>query len=105
MKIKHLILQIGAFALPFFMNGQTTNPFTTLFPQGTVIYNNLPYNNDTLQKHQLDIYVPANATGNLPLVILIHGGGWWANDKYADLNYMKKTIVELVSNGFALIII
>jgi acetyl esterase/lipase len=102
MKIKHLILHICVFALPFFMNGQSANPFTTLFPKGTVIHNNLPYNNDTLQKHLLDIYLPANAKGNIPLVILIHGGAWWANDKYADISYMKKTIVELVSNGFAL---
>ena len=38
----------------------------------------------------------------MPLVILIHGGGWLSNDKYADIGYMKKTVAEIVSSGFAL---
>ncbi|MBK7870569.1 MAG: alpha/beta hydrolase [Saprospiraceae bacterium] len=74
----------------------------TIFPQGTILHGNLPYNNDTLQKHLLDIYLPANAKGKLPLVIFIHGGGWLSNDKYADMGYMQKTVAEIVSSGFAL---
>jgi len=50
----------------------------------------------------LDIYLPANAKGKIPLVIFIHGGGWLSNDKYADMGYMKKTISEIVASGFAL---
>lgn len=72
------------------------------FPEGTVLHSNLPYNNDTLQKHLLDIYLPAKTTGKLPLVVFIHGGGWLSNDKYADMSYMKKTISEIVSSGYAL---
>lgn len=72
------------------------------FPKGTVLHGNIPYNNDTLQKHLLDIYLPADAKGKLPLVILIHGGGWLVNDKYADIGYMRKTVAEIVSSGFAL---
>jgi acetyl esterase/lipase len=79
-----------------------SNPVVNLFPVGTILKANIPYNNDTLQKHMLDIYLPANAKGKLPLVILIHGGGWLVNDKYADINYMKKTVAEIVSSGFAL---
>lgn len=79
-----------------------TNPVMDAFPPGTVLHGNIPYNNDTLQKHLLDIYLPANAKGKLPLVILIHGGGWLSNDKYADIGYMKKTVAEIVSSGFAL---
>jgi acetyl esterase/lipase len=78
------------------------NPVINLFPNGTILNANLPYNNDSLDKHLLDIYLPANAKGKLPLVILIHGGGWLSNDKYADIGYMKKTVAEIVSNGFAL---
>jgi acetyl esterase/lipase len=78
------------------------NPVINLFPAGTILKANIPYNNDTLQKHLLDIYLPANAKEKLPLVILIHGGGWLVNDKYADINYMKKTVAEIVSSGFAL---
>lgn len=79
-----------------------TNPVIDAFPEGTILHGNIAYNNDTLQKHLLDIYLPANATGKLPLVIFVHGGGWLSNDKYADIGYMKKTVAEIVSSGFAL---
>jgi acetyl esterase/lipase len=102
MTIKHLIIALLVLIQSEFARGQTTNPFKNVFPQGTVIHDNVAYNNDTLKKHLLDIYLPANAKGKIPLVVLIHGGGWWVNDKYADLGYMKKTIAELVSQGFAL---
>lgn len=102
MKLNHIIITIWVLIQTQFVNGQTANPFKNVFPQGTIIHDNIPYNNDTLKKHLLDIYLPANAKGKLPLVILIHGGGWLSNDKYADLGYMKKTIVDLVNNGFAL---
>jgi acetyl esterase/lipase len=79
-----------------------TNPVIGAFPAGTILHGNIRYNNDTLQKHLLDIYLPANAKGKLPLVIFIHGGGWLSNDKYADMGYMKKTVAEIISSGFAL---
>lgn len=79
-----------------------TNPVIDAFPKGTILHGNVPYNNDTLPKHLLDIYLPENAKGKLPLVILIHGGGWLNNDKYADIGYMKKTVAEIVSSGYAL---
>lgn len=78
------------------------NPVMDAFPQGTVLHADIPYNNDTLQKHLLDIYLPPNAKGKVPLVIFVHGGGWLSNDKYADIGYMKKTVAEIVSSGFAL---
>lgn len=79
-----------------------TNPVLNYFPKGTVLHNNIPYNNDSLPKHLLDIYMPANAKGKVPLVIFVHGGAWWSNDKYADMGYMQKTIAEIVSSGYAL---
>lgn len=78
------------------------NPVIDAFPAGTILHGNIPYNNDSLQKHLLDIYLPPNSKGKLPLVIWIHGGGWLSNDKYADIGYMKKTVAEIVSSGFAL---
>jgi acetyl esterase/lipase len=90
LKINYLTL---IFCLPLFVLGQTSNPFQKVFPEGTVIHDNIPYNNDTLKKHLLDIYLPPNAKGKkLPLVILIHGGAWLGNDKYADLGYTKKEL-------------
>ncbi len=79
-----------------------TNPIIGAFPQGTILHDNLSYANDNLAKHLLDIYLPANVKGKIPLVIFIHGGGWLSNDKYADMGYMKKTVSEIISSGFAL---
>ncbi len=75
-------------------------------PKGTVIHGNVPYNNDTLKKHLLDIYLPADAkgkvpSGGVPLVVFIHGGGWIGNDKYADMGYMPSTVNAMLDNGFA----
>jgi len=79
-----------------------TNPIIDAFPKGTILHGNIPYNNDALSRHMLDIYLPANTKGKIPLVIFIHGGAWLSNDKYADMGYMKKTIAEIVGSGFAL---
>ncbi|OLY91868.1 Acetyl esterase/lipase [Cnuella takakiae] len=79
-----------------------SNRVISFFPKGTVLHANLPYHNDTLQKHLLDIYLPPNASGKLPLVIWVHGGGWLSNDKYADMGYMQKTIAAIINSGYAL---
>jgi acetyl esterase/lipase len=70
-------------------------------PKGTIIHSNIPYNNDTLKKHLLDIYVPADAKGKVPLVVFVHGGGWIGNDKYADMGYMPNTVSAMLNNGMA----
>lgn len=73
-----------------------------IFPQEVTSYQNIPYANDTLKKHLLDIYVPAGAKKNTPLLIWLHGGGWMHNDKYADMSYMKNTIRAILDQGYAL---
>ena len=78
------------------------NPVMKLFPEGTKLHGNIPYQGDTLKKHLLDIYLPPNARGKVPLVIWVHGGGWLSNDKYADMGYMKETIAEIMRQGYAL---
>lgn len=97
--IAHLFLFCSIVSLPCFSQ---TNRVLNIFPKGTVLHANIAYNNDTLHKRQLDIYLPANAKGKLPLVVFIHGGAWLVNDKYADMGYMKKTLQEILNNGFAL---
>ncbi len=81
---------------------QRSNPMIKFFPEGTTLHGNIPYNNDTLSKHLLDIYLPPNPKGKMPLVVWVHGGGWLVNDKYADMGYMKGTISEMINSGFAL---
>ena len=72
------------------------------FPRGTIFHQNIPYANDTLKKHLLDIYLPGNATSNTPLIIWVHGGAWMHGDKYADMGYMKNTIRSIIEKGYAL---
>ncbi len=71
-----------------------------IFPKQTQFIKNVPYANDTIKKHLLDIYLPAQGA-NFPLVIWIHGGGWRTGDKYADMGYMKSTLKNLIDNGYA----
>nr|WP_314895697.1 alpha/beta hydrolase [uncultured Flavobacterium sp.] len=86
-----------------FVFSQTENPVLKLFPQGTELIGNVPFNGDTLKKHLLDIYLPANTKSKIPFVVLIHGGGWLVNDKYADIGYMGSTVSDLINNGIAVV--
>jgi acetyl esterase/lipase len=81
---------------------QTPEHIKAAFPAGTIFHPNIPYANDTLKKHLLDIYLPGNATSNTPLVIWVHGGAWMHGDKYADMGYMKNTIRTVIEKGYAL---
>jgi acetyl esterase/lipase len=101
--MKILLILISALAIHTFNIAQppSSSQVQARLPKGTVIHGNIPYNNDTLKKHQLDIYVPADAKGKMPLVVLIHGGGWIGNDKYADMGYMPNTIAAILNNGMA----
>src|SRR5687768_15416133 len=78
------------------------SPVQSIFPEGTITYSNIPYANDTLKKHLLDIYLPPRAGSKTPLIVWIHGGAWKMNDKYADMSYMKNTIRGFIDSGYAL---
>lgn len=98
-RITLLLLFLGLSLSPVFSQ---SNPVMKLFPEGTILHGNIPYMQDTLKKHLLDIYLPPNSKGKVPLVIWVYGGGWLSNDKYADMGYMKETIAEIISQGYAL---
>jgi len=99
--LRPFLLLAPVVALTFHGHAQTS-PVQKIFPEGTIVHPNIPYANDTLQKHLLDIYLPPNASSNTPLVVWIHGGGWKENDKYADMSYMQETIKGFINNGYAL---
>ncbi|MDB5026297.1 MAG: Acetyl esterase/lipase [Mucilaginibacter sp.] len=80
---------------------QSTNPQKDIFPQGTVMYENIPYADDTLKKHLLDIYLPPTGKSSYPVVIWIHGGAWMMNDKHADMGYMASTVKGFIDSGYA----
>lgn len=48
------------------------------------------------------MYLPANVTKDIPLVVWIHGGAWMVNDKYADMSYMKQTVRGFLDSGYVL---
>ena len=101
--MKKFLTLIIALATYTFTYAQPPSPAQVQdrLPKGTIIHGNIPYNNDTLKKHLVDIYLPANAKGKLPLVVFIHGGGWIGNDKYADMGYMTNTVAAMLNNGIA----
>jgi acetyl esterase/lipase len=83
-------------------NAQLTDKMKTILPANTIAYGNIPYANDTSRFHLLDIYLPANTSKPLPVVIWIHGGAWQLNDKYADMGYMKNTVKAFLDSGYAI---
>lgn len=102
--LKEHLAGIFLFLFSFICYAQPPSPsqIHSRLPKGTIIHGNIPYNNDTLKKHLLDVYLPANTKKKNPLVIFIHGGGWIGNDKYADMGYMPNTINALLDNGIAI---
>jgi acetyl esterase/lipase len=101
MKSSVSLVIIYLFIFSLNIRAQSPNPKTELFPKGTTIYENVPYANDTLKKHLLDIYLPPVKKLSYPLIVWIHGGAWMMNDKYADMGYMTNTIKAFMDNGYA----
>jgi acetyl esterase/lipase len=93
-----IIICLSIFSLS--STAQTT-PKKAIFPAGTVLEENIPYANDTLKKHQLDIYLPPVKKLSYPLIVWIHGGAWMLNDKHADMGYMTNTLKAFMDNGYA----
>lgn len=99
--MKRIVLAIFLVTFILKASAQTFNPIKDVFPAGTVLYGNIPYANDTLKKHLLDIYLPPTGKSSYPVVVWIHGGAWLSNDKYADMGYMKNTLKGFIDNGYA----
>jgi len=99
--MKKTLLFAGLALLSLKISAQTFNPVRDIFPAGTEHYDNVPYANDTLKKHLLDVYVPSTGKSSYPVVVWIHGGAWMSNDKYADMGYMKNTLREFIEKGYA----
>lgn len=49
--------------------------------EGTEVSRDIYYIKEGHDRQTLDVYVPADADGKLPLVVWIHGGGWKNGDK------------------------
>ncbi len=65
---------------------------------GIKILKDIPYAGDRDPRHLLDLYLPEiPLPGKLPLVILVHGGGWNAGEKEA----FEGPAAEFVRHGYA----
>lgn len=101
MKIKAIAIFVMVVGNVLLVYSQMPGYIKDIFPQGTIFHQNIPYANDTLRKHLLDIYLPAQVKKSFPVIVWIHGGAWFMNDKYADMGYMKKTLWSFLERGYA----
>ncbi len=102
MKTKTILFLVISLSVLTSVNAQVPDRVKAWFPSNTTYHHNIPYANDTLKKHLLDIYLPSGTATPLPLVIWVHGGAWMHNDKYADMGYMKNTVHGFLEQGYAL---
>lgn len=67
-------------------------------PSSYTLHVGIPYVANATAEQQLDLYLP-KAAGDLPLIVWVHGGGWWAGDK------TSRDVLDvegLVADGFAI---
>jgi acetyl esterase/lipase len=82
-----------------FLLAATALPAGEIIAQGTYTPNiDLPYVNDGNVRHMLDLYTPNGATGPVPLIIWIHGGGWQSGSKSLNPNGPQ---IRYAQNGYA----
>lgn len=62
-------------------------------PAGSTAHRDLEYVAGGHERQKLDLYLPANATGPLPVVVWIHGGGWARGDK-ADKHFQAGMLLD-----------
>src|SRR5438309_1187348 len=80
--------------LLLFMSAGACAQFVAV-PEGTQVFKNLEYVASGHERNKLDIYLPANADGALPLIVWVHGGAWKQGSK--DLC----PAVQWVAKGYA----
>jgi acetyl esterase/lipase len=56
-----------------------------------------PYTTPATDTQVLDLWVPADATGPVPVVVFVHGGGWVEGDK----DQVRSKLPALLDAGFA----
>ena len=60
-------------------------------------FDNILYGED--KRNLLDVYLPKNRSGKLPVIVSIHGGGW----VYGNKDIMQFYCMSLAQKGFAVI--
>jgi acetyl esterase/lipase len=87
------LLKAYAKVLWYFMN-----PSTRKFDVSNNVKDvrNVSYSSAKGNYNKLDIHYPEHASGPLPIVVYIHGGGWVVGDKSSTTGYCRK----LADNGY-----
>ncbi|MDW7650563.1 MAG: alpha/beta hydrolase [Bacillota bacterium] len=65
-------------------------------PDGVRICADIPYLDDGIPAHRLDVYSPKAVDGPLPVIIYFHGGGFVAGDK----SHMRQYCMALANEGY-----
>ena len=91
----HLIALLVVIAATDAFGGDQRAGATT---KDTTMISNLYYAKEHDAEHTLDLFLPENATGApLPVIVLIHGGGWSGGDKEGFAGTAK----DLAKRGYA----
>lgn len=96
---------IAALLLPAITSSQPSNNSGSNDVMGTEeanpahkYYIDLPYVKNPHGQQKLDLYLPKNGEGPWPLIIWIHGGGWFAGSK----DYCLPKLTGFLERGFAI---
>ena len=68
-------------------------------PSGTQVERDVAYGSDAAQR--LDVYRPTKAR-RAPIIVMVHGGGWWRGDKGAN-GVVGHKIAHWVPKGFIVV--
>ena len=61
--------------------GLRGQPAAPRLPANINAQRDLAYVENGHERHRLDLYLPADASGPLPVIVWVHGGGWKGGDK------------------------
>lgn len=69
-------------------------------PAGTRVERDIAYGADPAQRY--DVYLPAHAKPNAPILFMVHGGGWRRGDK-AYANVVEHKAAHWLSKGYVFV--
>lgn len=69
-------------------------------PKGVKEYRDIRYSNAKGKYGLLDVYRPENAEGKLPLIVVVHGGGWI----YGTKDTYRLYGMDLATRGFSVLV-
>lgn len=90
--VKFLLARVGR----MYENWLAKRSDGSVFPQTLEIFRDIPYRNDGKACHRMDVYRPKDFTGNLPVIVNLHGGGLVLCTKEVNAPFCA----ELAERGF-----